>query len=486
MENLLKEKYNLMLKIERYEKAILELNNWKEGLHLSKSTTQLIESICNNRNTRENLIEILEDVCSKDKDRKRSNNGRLYLSEIVEKEKPAFGKNNLILAPTGSGKTHLMKNLIKSKEVLLLVSTTSLKESLVPESEDEREKLSNRMYSTKREKVYGEGDYKILVMTYAEFSNKLQFRNEFANQFEQIFCDEIHSLFNYYFFSNEKIKFTIIIRYLFENEGRNQEIYYFTATDDYLKTFQEKEYAEFFKDVKVFDYLNHPEIIKNMVLSSYKINNIEQVKPHLKSRKKSFKHFKYKIFAYCRTISKQIKLKEMLEKEGFKVLVLWSINNKDYPMSKKQLKHREYVLRTGLIPEEYDVLIINSSMQEGWDLVDKKVKCVIMNTTNQTEFAQAIGRVRGDIDLLLYRSDSFEFDCFVNFPDELINKDLTTEDKRNLCEKLDVRNFKGNVLKWTSIKSILIKQGYVIKDKSVYINGKLTRVSSVEHSEETI
>lgn len=482
MDFLLKEKHKSMIKIERCEKALVEISKWKKGDKLSKSTLNLINNF-KDGNSKEVWTKSLEDLRESEIKNKMKDGGKLYLSQIIEKEKPVFSKNNLILAPTGSGKTHFIKSIIKYEEVLLLVSTTSLKEKFVPSSEEERKKLGNRMYSTKNKNVYGEGNYKILVMTYAEFGQKMEFKNKFANKYKQIFCDEIHSLFNYYQMSKdlEFLRFSIIMRYLFEDEGRDREVYYFTATDEYLNSFAESVCEDFFSDVKVFNYLNHPEIIKNMVLSSYKISSLDQVKMHINSKRESFKHFGYKIFAYCKTIARQLYLKEILEKEGLRVLVLWSVNNKKYKMDSEQLKQRAYLLETGMIPDEYDVLIINSSMQEGWDLIDLRVKLAIINTINKTELIQALGRIRGDVDSLLYKSDSNDFDLYFDLPEEFIGTNLTSEMKEELSKKINIKNHRGILLKWNSIKKELLRQGYIIEDKVMRIDSKSTRVSIIHY-----
>lgn len=468
-----------MVKIDKYERALIELSKWVPGYPLSPSTQEITGDI-RNEEDKARWMKTFEDIRMISNEEKVRSDGKLYLSEIIEKEKPKFGNNNLILSPTGSGKTHFMKSLIKSQEVLLLVSTTSLKDKFVPKSESVRKELSNRMYSTSRKSVYGEGNYKILVMTYAQFGEEIKFTNEFADRYTQIFCDEIHSLLHYYKIRSSD---TLLgaIKYLF-SESKEQEKFYFTATDEHIKKI-EKESESLFKDVKVFNYLNHPDIMRHLALSSYKINNLEQVRPHLVARKESFKYFKYKAFAFCKTIQSQLYLKKMMEEEGFKTLVLWSINNDETLMDDEQLKQREYVLRTGLIPDEYDALIVNSAMQEGWDLLDPKVKLVIMNTINETEFVQSTGRVRQDIDILVYKVDSSDIDYYVNFPQELIGTPMTTQDKQSLCEKLNLVNQNGRLMKWQSIKPMLEKQGYEVVDKVSKVNGKSARVSIVNYKE---
>ena len=58
--------------------------------------------------------------------------------------------------------------------------------------------------------------------------------------------------------------------------------------------------------------------------------------------------------------------------------------------------------------DKYDIIIINSAMQEGWNLYDERVKLAIMNTTNETEYAQSLGRLRRDLDVLVYKVDKDE------------------------------------------------------------------------------
>lgn len=471
-------KCDSMLEVERYERAILELKSWSVGEVLSESTLRLTGEITNDVQ-KDSQLQLLKNICSETNHGRETYNQKFFLSEIVEKEKPKFGLNNLILAPTGSGKSKLMENLITTNSVLLLVSTTSLKDKLAPNNNKEKEVLNNRMYTTKNSRVYGrleEKNYSILVMTYSEFGEKIKFTNNFANNFKEIFCDEIHSLFNYYsMYSTDTL--LVAIRYLFEKR-EGQRKYYFTATDEYLENIKEQS-SDLFQNVLVFNYLAHPEIKKHMVLSSYKINNLEQVRPHLKAKRESFEYFGYKIFAFCKTIASEKYLEEIMLSEGFKPLVLWSVNNKENEMSEEQLKHRDYILRTGLIPEEYDSLIVNSAMQEGWDLLDPKVKLTIMNTTNKTEFIQAIGRVRRDVDVLVYRVDSNNADLLLKIPEEFLGNPLTPELKEDLIELLNIRNKNGRLLKWPSLSKILIENGFSIENKVIVLKNIRSRVSII-------
>lgn len=479
----LNRKRALMLKSDKYERALVEIEKWKHGVKLSNSTLEITGEI-NNQAAKNKWVKVINDLLLVIKEDKLRNDGKLYLSEIVNKEKPKFSNNNLILSPTGSGKTYFIKETIKKskvEEALLLVSTTSLKNKLVPNSDEARKELSNRMYDTKNDKVYGDENYKILVMTYAEFESKIFYSHDFADNYEYIFCDEFHSIINYNNM-NKKDNLMSAIRYLFFY-NKNQYKYYFTATNEYILNFK-KDYPVFFEHINVIDYLNHPDIMRHLALSSYKINHLSQVNQHLRARRESFDYFGYKGFGFCKTIESQELLGEILEKNGFNPLLLWSSNNNETPMTKEQLEYQEYVLRTGLIPDEFDFLVINSAMQEGWDLEDPKVKLAIINTTNETEYVQSIGRIRQDVDVLVYRTKG-DPDYFINFPLNLLNVPLTSDDKENLRRKINLKNRNGETLGWRAISEILKRQGYEIVDSRRRIQGKQVRVSTVKYAELT-
>lgn len=232
------------------------------------------------------------------------------------------------------------------------------------------------MYSTKNKKVYGDKSYKILVMTYAEFGENIKYSLSFQEQFDKIFCDEIHSLPLYQSY-NDSSSLLLAIHYLF-SKNESQKKFYFTATTEQLDILKNKS-KDLFKHISYFDYLSHPDIKRYMPLSSYKIDGIEQVRPHLKARKESFEYFGYKMFAFCKTIEGQKRLKKICEEEGFSAQAYWSVNNEENQMSDEQIKEMEQMILDGKLPDKYDVVIINSALQEGWDLKDERVKLAIIH-----------------------------------------------------------------------------------------------------------
>ena len=150
-------------------------------------------------------------------------------------------------------------------------------------------------------------------------------------------------------------------------------------------------------------------------------------------------------------------------------------------MTDEQLKARDIILRTGLIPEPYNLLIINGSMQEGWNLFDEAVTLAILDTIDLTEQIQALGRIRKDIDLVVKKTKDKKL-LFKNIiiPEKYLNEYLNAEDKENLSIELNILNDKGKLRKWTSIRKIITNLGYEIEDKIITIDNKRARVSMIK------
>lgn len=406
---------------------------------------------------------------------------KLYLTEIIDKENPKFKSNNLILAPTGSGKTTFInERLIENKEhtILMLVSTETLKFQLAPDDNEVRKALGNRMFTSNNKNVFGDALYKMHVMTYAEFGERIYVNSDFWRDITQVFCDEIHSLPEYVKYGNKTNGGLIHAQRLLFTKHENKVIYYFTATDHNLLE-MERERPGTMSCVTTFDYRNYDNIMKFVPRATREITNIEQIRQYLMDRNEGFKYYKYKGIAFSKRISSLKAISEMVIEEGFNPLVLWSENNDNHLLTSEQKEAKIELLTTNRIPEPYDFLIYNSAYQEGWDLKDNSVKLAIMNTTNETEYVQALGRLRRDVDLLIYRTNEVDVKKEFKINSSYINKTLDSKEKKKLTDELNLLNSKGNPLGWKGVKKVLIEEGYKVDDKSERRNGKVTQVSII-------
>ncbi|GIM32041.1 hypothetical protein [Paraclostridium bifermentans] len=61
----------------------------------------------------------------------------------------------------------------------------------------------------------------------------------------------------------------------------------------------------------------------------------------------------------------------------------------------------------------------------------------------------------------------------VKVPDEYLNRTLTTDDLKEMCLKMNLRDNKGRVAGWRKLKQIIIdERHYSINSKRTRINGK--------------
>lgn len=406
-----------------------------------------------------------------------------YLSEIIELEKPEFLSNNLILSPVGSGKSFLIEKTLIPKgftgNALYLTSNTALKDSVCPNDNSLRKMLamngeSVKFFTSSNKNRYGDKLYNVHVMTYREFGVRVKPPHQtFTDKFDVIFCDEIHSLPRYLMY-DQNIDLGMALNWLLKKH-ENKKIFYFTATRDSIDELNKT--PGYFDVVKTFDYLDHPNIRRYVSNSTYYINHINQLIPHLKAKLESFNYYGYKALAFTRLKKEQNKIKEIAIREGYEPIVLWSINNEE-KMSDEQLRVRNFILNTGNIPEPYNLLIINGAMQEGWNLYDDKVTLAILDTTDITEQTQALGRIRRNIDFVIKKTNNAS-EIHIEVPECYLDTCLSSIDKDSLCEQLYILDSKGRLTKWPTIKKLLISSGYLVKDSIRVLDNERKRVSTI-------
>lgn len=409
---------------------------------------------------------------------------RLFLSEILKRDAVTYDSNNLILSPVGSGKSHLvLEDLAKGRKgrKLFLVSTTSLKESVNHEED---------VYTTKElREMYNITDENIHLMTYAEFGSKIAWddydEDKFMENYTTIFCDEIHSLFEYFSLKRD-YRLHDAIKYLFKkHEGK--QFFYFTATDEKIKSWMNKFYDKIYRNVKTFDYNGDESIMRYFNSNKRQFTSVRTMMEIIDDIE-DLGRVGEKGVIFNERIDGMIKIEEQLKSKGFNVIAIWSVNNKKHPMNEEQLRARDELLETGMIPEGYNFIIINGSMREGWNLIDPDVELVILNTLDETNRIQARGRVRKNIAVVAERvtGEKTELsvkimrrDASLNVIENYLDIPLDVNMKEEIAVKLDVQRENGSLAKWTSIKAALKENGYTVEDDQMTVNGKRVRVSII-------
>lgn len=416
----------------------------------------------------------------------------------MERDMVNYGSNNMILSPTGSGKSHfIMNDLFKryNGKKLMLVSTASLKDSL--EGED-------NIFTSQdlRRKIFSLSDESVYVMSYAEFGMKIGWNDKFISDYSVIFCDEIHSLFDYFFMGNS-YKLAIVIMSLFKKYD-NLDIFYFTATDDKINSFIRDYNNELYDVVSVFNYIDNEDILRYTNDKDVTFSNDIDIEYALLEIKKLNLRLKcgncsgcidnsicsnIKGIAFSERIKSMDKLASRLSEHGYSSISIWSINNEDHIMNNEQLRVRDMMLNEGVLPDEYDFVIFNESMREGYNINDKRLDIVLSNTTDETNTIQSRGRARKDIALMLKRVLSVELPIDVKVLEAerltgVISRNigipLDANAKNAICKELNVkRESDGKIVKWTTISKVLTNAGYIIKNQRKIVNGKQVRVSLI-------
>ena len=162
---------------------------------------------------------------------------------------------------------------------------------------------------------------------------------------------------------------------------------------------------------------------------------------------------------YVIRITEMKRIWELAKGLGFRAIAIWSLNNKEHPMTIEQIEARDYIIREEKIPEKYNLAIINASSETAINLRGR-IDGIIINSGEQETIIQARGRYRNDLKTL-YLLDS---SAIWEVPSEYLNVRLYKEDKERLCGIIKLRNAQGRILKWTSVKEKLVTFGYTVID----------------------
>lgn len=400
---------------------------------------------------------------------------KMYLEEIIRRDNVEFGKNNLIISPVGSGKTHFIKNYLHSEneKAAMLVSTTSLKDSLY---------FEGGYHTTAEASQANSGS--IHLMTYSEFGSLIAFDDSSFEDYTMFYCDEIHSLFDFFSYGKD-YKLTAAIKYLIK-EHDNKDIYYFTATIEKIEDFKNRTYKGVFDNMKTYDYREEKSIVRYTSMFKEEFVDIHGMMEVI-DMLEDFGSNGEKGIIFNERIDGMKNIEELLIAKGYKVATVWSINNSKHEMNEEQLSVRKTLLEEGIIPDPYDFIIINGAMREGWNLLDENVELALLNTLDHTNVVQALGRIRKNIAMFAVRvrgEASVEVRVMrrnesLRIIEGLLGKQLTTEDKNKVAKDFGIRRDNGSLIKWDTISKTIINNGYNVDNKTIRKDGKQFRVSII-------
>ena len=382
--------------------------------------------------------------------------GTKYLSEIMKDIELSQDKNNLILAPIGSGKTHYALEVLmsdKTKKYLYLCDNSNLKNQMLNEK---------TTYSTKRDSEFCKFAPNVLVMTYKEFGYKILYdiHEEYIKQFDLIIADEIHSCVEYSEFNQDRnlsksLEFLMI--------KHDTPIILMTATSYYLDQLV-KVYPSLC-NYNIINLLDNEEIKRYIDKVKLYINNISQIKFYLQQSMDGFKFGGMKAGIYTKQIKDMITIETMCRDLGLKPICIWSEHNKN-GWNNEQKDFMQYLFDTGKFKEPYNILIFNKAMETGINIKDDDVDLCIVNSINLTEQIQARGRFRKDINLVVVKTKETALpEIVITLDDKYLNRWMSLEEFMNMMNSLNIKNSRSESIGKRAFVKALKNSKYQIKTK---------------------
>ena len=391
---------------------------------------------------------------------------------------------SLIVAPCGSGKTYFTFNTLiqgeKLENIVYLCDTSNLKRAVRLDKDYSHlcrfysKNDDNNVVNNSIEFGEGFGENKITVMTYAQFGYYAKRNPDSFKKIKLIVMDEAHQIVDYRMkFDNEDSDMYEVAIEKIKSLSRQAKVVMLSATPELIT------YNKGFKVPTTYDFSNEPEIkrLRENIVIPYRSNR--EIKKVIKDFKKVTTRTGVKMLVYTDRIATVNDIVKTCFNEGVRAVGLWSLNNKENVMSTHQLEVLESVVKDGMIPDNIDILIINASLQTGINIKNNDIDWVLVNSTNKTTQIQARSRVRKDIDRLYLKSEDSEVSNDIELDEKWLNRPLTSNDKKELSNEIQLYDERGRLIKWKGLSLRLIEQGYKIEDLTKVIEGKRVRISII-------
>lgn len=418
----------------------------------------------------------------------------ITVSDLQLQNKLVFrrGDYNILDCGIRTGKTYWAINNLKQfthdgqlNRILFLVDTNALKEQIIQQYNDS---CTNADMFWESPNLWGESVNKIGVMCYQALGLRAIRDNlSFLENIDVICWDECDSVFDFATQAFVKARKTDFARRNVSNMEVLSIIQSFSTKKEYMPLVVLGEWQKLIEEGRIMciGLSASPEraytYYKSLVSASYQgklevgyriandiyftniIQHVNELQPELNKGYWCFSPF----------IEPNQKLVEAARARGFNAIELHSPNNTEKPMTDEQMRVYNMVVATGMVPPEYDFVIVNKALARGITIVDQRFNHLIIDSVNQVDRIQAARQ-------------TFQYQRHLKvfapqIPEEYLNTWITVEQCRDLAEYMNVpeldKSNKNNsrTMTWNRLKEYLPSLGYTVEGKRKRMNGKPTQ-----------
>lgn len=414
------------------------------------------------------------------------------VSDLQEQKKLIFRRGDFNILDCGirTGKTYWAVNNLAQftrdgnlNRVLLLVDTTALKDQLIQEYGDSCVEVNDLWLNNPN--TWSTESKKIGIMCYQAIIYKF-IKNDidFLKEIDVICWDECDSIFDYATQAFAKARKTDFARKDVSNAEVLSVIQQYSSKKDYhslillgswekiieegrimcigLSASPERMY-QYYKSLINVSYQGKLEVGYRAAHDIYfcdVLEHVNQLEPELGKGYWCFSPF----------IEPNQRLVAAANARGFKAIELHSPNNTDKPMTEEQLRVYNMVVATGMVPLEYDFVIVNKALARGITIIDQRFNHLIIDSINQVDRIQAARQTFN------YQRHLKVF--APQIPEDYLNTWIPISKCRELAEymavpELDKTNKNTNrIMSWNKLREYLPAIGYKVEQKRKTINGK--------------
>lgn len=341
---------------------------------------------------------------------------------------------NVIWAPCGSGKTTAaIKKILPlasaPRRAIYLIDTHLGNERLAQHNKKELA-MPSPFYAESialSDSSWADDVSRVCVTTYAQFGSWCRQYPRFEERYEHILCDEPQNLVNFSEigkWTSDEVDVNLhkIARQAIcdaVNRG-NVTVTGITATPKPLQKLKCDLYCV------PIDRSNLRHFTENHEIHYSDLNAIlDKIKLGMRGG------------IYMARIKQMKPVGKLLRERGHNPLMLWSLSNKDHPLSAEQLKARKYIIDNERIPDEYDIFLFNATAETSINL-DNPIDFFIAHNTSETSVIQSRGRYRNDIDTLYVE----DVRGFAPIPESYLNRPVDRTELKELRALLRMKKDK--------------------------------------------